>query len=255
VVDRSNTPIKFMPDNQIQSRMNSVGVVSVSHADRLNFAYAPWSWPFAGMRRQEIDAFFSREREENPFLWNGRLLLLRNAQFAGETLSGTFFETDYASLLAALAWDAMGPTVTACFPAAAIFGSDGGLILGEMAAQTRNAGQLLFPSGSVERADVVGDQVNFGGALRREVMEETGIASEMLKTEDGWYVVRAGSRLPLIKIAHLHEVAEKVRQRIIANLSAQPEPEFRRIIIVWDRSGIADSMPPWVRGFLEHIWS
>jgi hypothetical protein len=82
--------------------------------------------PFASMRRQEIDAFFSGELQENPFLWNGRLLLLRNVQFAG---------------------------------------------------------------------------------------------------------------------------------RIIANLSAQPEPEFRRMVIVRDRSGIVDSMPPLVRGFLEHIWS
>lgn len=237
-----------------QSQTNR-SIVSVCHVDHLNFAYAPWSWHFADRKRREIDAFFSCEREENPSLWNGRLLLLRNARLAGRTLSGTFFETDYASLLAALAWDAMGPAVAACFPAAAIFGSDGGLILGEMAAHTRNAGQVLFPSGSVERADVVGDEVNFDSALRREVMEETGIAPEMLKTEDGWHVVRAGSRLPLIKMAHLDQSAEKARRRIIANLSAQPQPEFRDIIIVRELSDFGDSMPPWVSGFLKHIWS
>jgi hypothetical protein len=98
---------------------------------------------------------------------------LRNPHFVGGTLSGTFFETDYANLLAALAWDAMGPAVKACFPAAAIFGCDGGLILGEMAAHTRNAGQVLFPSGSVERVDVVADQVVFERALEREILEES----------------------------------------------------------------------------------
>jgi hypothetical protein len=59
---------------------------------------------------------FSGESKENPSLWNGRLLSLRDVQFAEQTLSGTFFETDYASLLAALAWEAMGPAVKACFP-------------------------------------------------------------------------------------------------------------------------------------------
>jgi hypothetical protein len=80
------------------------------------------------------------------------------------------FETDYASLLAALAWEAMGTTVKACFPGAAILGSDGGPILGEMAPHACNAGQLLFPFGSVEIADVVSERVDFEGALRREVL-------------------------------------------------------------------------------------
>jgi 8-oxo-dGTP pyrophosphatase MutT (NUDIX family) len=226
----------------------------VRRVERLNFTYAPWPWDFADRRRQEIDVFFSSERKENSSLWNGRLLLLRDVQLADQMLCGIVFETDYASLLAALAWEAMGPTVKACFPGAAIFGSDGGLILGEMAPHTRNAGQLLFPSGSVERADVVGERVDFEGALRREVLEETGITPEMLTAEDGWYAVTVGSRLPLIKIAHLDESAEKVKRRIIANLSAQPRPELRDIVIVRDRSGITDRMPAWVRGFLEYIW-
>jgi hypothetical protein len=75
-------------------------------------------------------------------------------------------------------------------------------------------------------------------------MEETGIGPEMLKAQNGWHVVRAGPRLPLIKMANLDESAEKVRGRIIANLSAQPQPEFRDIIIVRDLSDIEDSMPP-----------
>jgi hypothetical protein len=96
--------------------MSRDGLVSVSQLARLKFGYAPWSWHFADRQRREIDVFFSGERKENPSLWNGRLLSLRDVQFAEQTLSGTFFETDYASLLAALAWEAMGPAVKACFP-------------------------------------------------------------------------------------------------------------------------------------------
>jgi hypothetical protein len=58
----------------------------------------------------------------------------------------------------------------------------------------------------------------------------------------------------LIKIPHLDEPAEKVKRRIVANLSAQPWPEFRDVVIVRQRSDIPDRMPTWVRGFLNHIW-
>jgi hypothetical protein len=107
---------------------------SVRCLECLDFTFAPWSWPFADDRRSEIDAFFRRECENNPRLWNGRLLLLRDARIAQGTMAGSFFETDYASLLASLAWGAMETPVKACLPAAALIGSDGDLIVGEMAA-------------------------------------------------------------------------------------------------------------------------
>jgi hypothetical protein len=65
-------------------------------------------------------------------------LLLRDDQFAEQILSGTFFETDYAPLLAALAWEATEPTGKACFPGGGIFGFGGGLILGEPAEKVGN---------------------------------------------------------------------------------------------------------------------
>jgi hypothetical protein len=142
----------------------------VRRVERLNFTYAPWPWDFADRRRQEIDVFFSSERKENSSLWNGRLLLLRDVQLADQMLCGIVFETDYASLLAALAWEAMGTTVKACFPGAAVFGVMEAPFSGEMAPHACNAGQLLFPFGSVEIADLVSERVDFEGALRREVL-------------------------------------------------------------------------------------
>jgi 8-oxo-dGTP pyrophosphatase MutT (NUDIX family) len=226
----------------------------VHYVDGLEFTFAPWSWPLAEERRREIDAFFRRESKANPYLWNGRLLLLRDARVAAGVLSGSFFETDYASLLAALAWNAMEHAVKACFAAAAVFGSDDGLIVGEMAGHTRNAGQLLFPSGSVERADVVGDHVDFSAALQRELAEETGITPDFVRSESGWYAVNVGSRLPLIKIVRLDEPAERIKDRISTNLAAQSQPEFCDIIVVRDLSDLTGRMPPWVTAFLRHIW-
>ena len=227
--------------------------VSVQRLERLEFIFAPWSWSFAEHRRQEIDDFFRRERKENPALWNGRLLLLRNGRIADGGMSGAFFETDYASLLAALSWRAMGEA-EACFPAAAILTADDAFIVGEMAAHTRNAGQFLFPSGSVDRADVVGDRVDFVGALRRELAEETGIALDTLEPEDGWFAVSFDSRLPLIKILRAEETAARLTKRIAANLAAQSRPELSGISVARGPSDLTDRMPVWVAAFLRHAW-
>lgn len=227
--------------------------VLVQHIERLQFTFAPWSWPFAVDRRREIDDFFRRERESNPALWNGRLLLLRNAHIADGAISGSFFETDYANLLAALSWGTMGE-VEACFPAAAVLTSDNAFIVGEMADYTRNAGQILFPSGSVERSDAVGHRVDFASALRRELMEETGLSLEALEVESGWYAVNFQSRLPVIKILRAGESAETLKQRIAANLAAQGRPEFCGISVVRAPSDLSDRMPAWVMAFLRHIW-
>jgi 8-oxo-dGTP pyrophosphatase MutT (NUDIX family) len=226
----------------------------VQYLQHLKFTFSPWSWSFAEDRRREIDEFFRRECEKNPALWNGRLLLLRNANVADGTMSGSFFETDYASLLAGLAWDAMGETVKACFPAAAVLASDGTFIVGEMAEYTRNAGELLLPAGSVERGDVIDDRVDFFGTLRRELGEETGLISDTLEPESGWYAVTVGSRLPLIKIMRSKEVAETLKQRISTNLAAQIRPEFRKVLAVRDASDLSDRMPLWVTAFLRHVW-
>jgi hypothetical protein len=226
----------------------------VQYVRRIDFRFVPWSWPFAQDRRAEIDEYFRRECEVNPTLWNGRLLLLRDATISSECIFGSFFETDYASLLAGLAWDTMGGTVTACFPAAAVLASDDAFIVGEMAKYTRNAGQLLFPSGSVEGSDVVGDQVDFFGTLSRELTEETGLVTDLLEADSGWYSVKIGSRLPLIKTLRSNQPAETLKQRISQNLSAQSRPELCKIVIVRGLSDLSERMPLWVVAFLRHVW-
>lgn len=228
--------------------------ISVRKLDRLSFRFAPWSWPFAENRKLEIERFFDAERELNPSLWNGRLLLLRDVLVGDGVMTGNWFETDYASMIAALAWDAMGESVKACFAAAAVISDDDAFIVGEMARHTRNAGQMLFPSGSVEPGDIIGDQVNFDGALSRELTEETGIMPEALVPAHGWWAVGVGPLLPLIKIMRASENAEDLRQRIVSNLASQPRPEFHVIRLVRRRSDLSHQMPVWMTAFLTEFW-
>jgi 8-oxo-dGTP pyrophosphatase MutT (NUDIX family) len=226
----------------------------VRHVDRLDFAFAPWTWPFAERRRTAIAQFFDSLRANKPALWNGKLLLLRDAVLAGATLSGTFFETDYAAMLAALSWDAMGNEVKSCFPAAAVLSADDAFILGEMARHTQNAGQVLLPCGSVERGDTSDDRVDLFATLRRELLEETGLGADSLAAAAGWYAVSAGALLPLIKVMRAAAPADELRRRICANLADQQDPEFCKIVAVRQASELGQQVPHWVSAFLQYFW-
>jgi 8-oxo-dGTP pyrophosphatase MutT (NUDIX family) len=226
----------------------------VQFVRHLDFAFAPWAWPFAEHRHAAIQEFFTKLCEQKPTLWNGRLLLLRDARVEGATISGSFFETDYASMLAAVTWDAMGERVRSCFPAAAILSADGAFILGEMAAHTQNAGQILLPCGSVERGDADHGRLDPATTLRRELLEETGIAADELRAAPGWYAVSVGPLLPLVKVMRSAARAEQLRERICANLAIQRDPEFCNIVAVRQPGDLSEQMPHWVRAFLQHFW-
>lgn len=175
-------------------------IASVVPVERVEFADSCWQWPFVAECRAEIDSYFLRQKQTNPTLWNGRLLLLRDVSIRDGILTGTLFECDYASLLAGLAWDAFRNTVKACFAGAALQSSDRKFIVGLMAQHTRNAGQLVFPSGSIEPDDMRSGRVDLVPTIQRELTEETGIEAADVDTKSGWYVVFAGPRVAIVKV-------------------------------------------------------
>ena len=111
----------------------------------LDLVVETWVWPFAETRRAEIDAHFADEQRERPALFNGRVLLGRNPVFAGDRLSASYFETDFASFLAWRDWGFPDPSVFNGFGMGALLCADGAFVLGEMGQHTSNAGRIYFP--------------------------------------------------------------------------------------------------------------
>ena len=103
------------------------------------------AWPFAEERRAEIDAHFAEKRREKPKMWNGRVLLARNAVFNGGRLSASYFETDFASFLAWRDWGFPDRGVFNGFGMGALRAADGAFVLGEMAGHTVERRTHLFP--------------------------------------------------------------------------------------------------------------
>ena len=119
----------------------------------------PWSWPFAEARRAEIDAHFAAAQRKRPQIWNGRVLLGRNAAFADGRLTADYFEADFASFLAWRDWGFPDTSVFNGFGMGALQAGDGAVALGEMAEHTANAGRIYFPSGTPDPAGTGGRTV------------------------------------------------------------------------------------------------
>ena len=232
--------------------MSEITIVPI---ERLELAYAPRPWPFAGERRAEIDAYFAALQRSNPALWNGRVLMLYEHAIRGTVFHGAYLETDFASMLAWRHWDLPDQRVKNCFAMGALRGSDGAFVLGVMGAHTANPGRIYFPAGLPDLSDVVGEQVDLVHNVMREVGEETGLAPGDVEAGQGWITVLAGPRIAQVKMLRVRETAAALRARILVHLASEAQPELADVRIVRGPADFDPMMPPFVTAFLTHVWA
>ena len=216
-----------------------------------DLAVEAWTWPFAEARRAEIAADFADKQREKPALWNGRVLLARNPVFAGDRLSASYFETDFASFLAWRDWGFPDPGVFNGFGMGALRCSDGAFVLGEMGQHTANPGRIYFPSGTPDLDDIKDGAFDISGSVAREVEEETGLAPGDYEAEPDWHCVYTGPALAMIRILRVDMTGEALRERIEANLALQGQPELSAIHLVRDAHDLNSAMPRFVTAFIE----
>ena len=153
----------------------------------------------------------------SPRSGTGASSLPTGPRVEGDMLSGTCFETDYASFLY---WRQSGfpdPEVKNCFAMAALRGRDGAWVLGTMGRHTANPGLSYFVAGMLEPADLADGFADFEGSLRRELAEETGLSFADLEAEGGWIAVFAG------RAARAHQsAARKAAGRSAARAHSPP---------------------------------
>ena len=223
--------------------------------DRLELGIAPYLWPFAQARRLEIDAHFATLRQSLPDLWNGRVLLMKDAAVAGGVLRGTFFETGFADFMAWRDWGFPDPSVVNCFAMGALRGSDGAYLLGVMSAFTANAGRIYFPAGTPDLSDIKGDTVDLLGSVLRELEEETGLATQDFTVAPNWTAVARGPRLALMKAVAAGRPAEDLRQAALRHLAGEARPELADVRIVRSPGDFDPAMPEFVTAYLSHVWA
>jgi 8-oxo-dGTP pyrophosphatase MutT (NUDIX family) len=228
----------------------------IAALDRAEIVFEPWSWPFAAVRRGEIDAYFADLCGQRSGIWNGRVLLLNGFTVEDRALRGTCFETDYASFCSWRDWGFPDKNIYNVFAASALRSADGAFLVGEMAASTANAGLVTFPCGTPEPADLdASGRLDLAANLGRELLEETGIAIGEVRVEPGWTMVCDRSYLAFVKVVSAPENADALRTRIMRHLASEQRPEFIDIRIVRSPADLEPAMPPFVTEFLTGLWS
>jgi 8-oxo-dGTP pyrophosphatase MutT (NUDIX family) len=217
----------------------------------LDLRVRPHPWPFAAARAAEIAAHFAEAQRAKPKLWNGRVLLARNPRLAENRFSADYFETDFASFLAWRDWGFPDREVFNSFGMGALRCSDGAFVLGEMGADTANAGRIYFPSGTPDLDDIREGAMDIAGSVAREVEEETGITPADYRAGPNWTCIDTGPSIAMIRLLDVDMRGEALRARIEANLARQSAPELSAIHLVRARADLSGAMPRFVTAFLE----
>ena len=161
---------------------------------------------------------------EQPRLFNGRVLVLGRHEIAATArrrhASRRIFR-DRLRVLSRLARLRFSRSAVAnAFAMAALRGSDGAFLLGEMAAHTANAGEIYFPAGTPDLKDVFDGKVDLAASALRELMRKRDRRTAGNVFDSDWTVVYAPPRIACLKIMRLAEPAETVKARIEAFLAA-----------------------------------
>ena len=215
----------------------------------LDFAYEPAPWGFAEAEADRIAGYWADLCAKKPALFNGRVLLLARRELTqraagGLRFSGAYFETDYANYVAWRDWGHPGERVDNCFSMAALRGADGAFLLGEMGPHTLNGGQIYFPAGTPDPADLLDGRVDLDGSARRELFEETGLQADEASASETWTVVFQPWRIACMKAMTLAVPADQAKARINSFLRRDPLSELSRMHIVRRVEDIDEARTP-----------
>ena len=227
---------------------------------RLETAFRPGSWDFATCEAARIDAHWAQARAENPALFDGKVLLMRDPEIVsaqdGDVLRGAFFETDFRSFHAWRAFGAPADGAFNCFSMAALHTRDGAFLLGEMASHTMNAGRIYFAAGTPDRSDIFGQRVDLAASVAREMTEETGFTPDEAPAGPGWSVVVSGAMIACIQQRSLPLTAKEALARAADFLARENEPELLRLHAVFGAREIdPERMPDFIQTFLRDAFA
>jgi GNAT superfamily N-acetyltransferase len=219
----------------------------------LDLRLSPFEWPFAAERRKEIERHWRELERTRNHIWNGSVVLTRNARLEGGRLAGTCFPTDYAAFTAWRDWGWPDRTVTDCFGSALVLSCDGALLYGRMAASTLNAGRIYPPGGMLDADDVRPDgAVSIVGSIARELAEETGLAAAEAVAGRLW-TVWDGRWISVAQELRFPCTAVQLLERIGRFLSSQHRPELAGVVALRRGAPIPEPMPSYAQAIARHI--
>jgi 8-oxo-dGTP pyrophosphatase MutT (NUDIX family) len=233
-----------------------VSAFAVHRIAALDCRVDPFDWSFERERAGEIASHWARLVAERPAMYDGRVLLCRSVEIApegGGVLTARFFETSFSAFIAWRDFGFPDRDIRNCFSMAALRSSDGAFLLGEMGAQTANAGKCYFPAGTPDLSDVTDGAVDLAGSVARELHEETGIDIAEGEVDPVWTVVTLGLRVACLRAVRLRLHADAIVARAADILAAQDSPELAGLRPVRSLADLESlDTPDFIRAYLEY---
>lgn len=221
---------------------------------RLDLPVRDGQWDFARDNAENIASYFAELQTVTPQIWNGAMLMARNPRIEGDCFRAEYFSSDYASYLAWRGWGFPDRSVFTAFGMGALRSADGAFVLGEMAPTTANAGKVYFPAGTPDPLDVRDGMLDMAAGVAREMEEEVGLAPADYVASPEWMVIVDGQRIALIREMRSPLKAEALRERIMATIAGQDEPELSAIHLVRSAADLTSAMPPFVAAYLRNAF-
>jgi 8-oxo-dGTP pyrophosphatase MutT (NUDIX family) len=200
---------------------------------------------FSVREEAAIATTFAAAKSRNPALFDGPILLFSPPRLAGTRLTATAYRTRYSSLTTLIAHPDKGRDAYNLFGAAAIVGSDGGVLLGRMGPRTAGPGELKFPGGTPDEEDVTADGgVDIIGSIVREMAEETGLSASEAVLDETLILVDDHPFYAVVGVLRFPETADRLAERVRAFLAADPDPELAGIEVVRDPAALDPAVVP-----------
>jgi hypothetical protein len=219
-----------------------------------SFATADWKWPWAAERVDAIARDWERRRAFLPQLFDGPVYLLREQAIEDAALTGTLFRTDFRCFLYWRDHRAEEKGVCEVFGASLIRSAEGHVLLGRQGPGQLNSGRVYPPSGLIDGDDLRDGAIDIDASVARELGEETGLAPGTLERVPGYIAAVSGWQVAVAIEWRSPLAAETLRQRILAFINAEAEPELDDIVIVRQRADIdRRSMPPHAQALLRTL--
>jgi hypothetical protein len=225
-------------------------------APRFDLKLVDEPWPFAEANRKGIDRHWQAELAKVPAMFNGKVLIAVRSGFRQDgTFFGDHISVDFDAFLTWRDWGFDSGNGRNIFGAALLRPTDGGLIMGKMAATTANAGKIYPASGTLDLGDVAADgTIDIEASLRRELKEEMGIDAAALIKGEAYIVIEDIARICVGRIYETGKTGAETIAEIRANLAGEPDPELEDIVHVRKGINLPDAVfLPYVKTLITEL--
>jgi len=230
----------------------------VFRVDRVALGVIEGDWPFARERSCEIERYWEQRTRENPKFFNGKVhLLVHYAVSDARVLTGHFIRTDFKSFLL---WREQGwgdPGVMDAFGSALILSAEGHVLLGRQSRGNLNGDLSYPPGGFIDARDVGADgAIDLDGSVMREIVEETGLGSDVLTRAGGYVITIAGPVLSIAVPWRSSVSSAELIGRVTRHIEADPDSELMSVVLVPAGAAVPElSLPPYARALLDGLSS